>query len=89
MFKENLSLDDLPVLVVMIITPFAAFEPYNEVDAASFKTLKLSISFELILLISPANGTPSTIYRGLFDPLTELNPRILTSGAAPGCPPEL
>ncbi|MNG39243.1 hypothetical protein D3C84_1272440 [compost metagenome] len=50
----NLSFCDFPDFVVIIITPFAAFDPYKDVEEASFKTLILSMSLEFKLLISPA-----------------------------------
>ena len=69
---------------MIIITPFAAFDPYNEVEAASLRTERLSTSAELMVLMSPVNGTPSTMYNGVLDPLIELNPLIRMAGAEPG-----
>jgi hypothetical protein len=34
----------LPVFVVIIITPFAALEPYNDVEAASLRIVNDAIS---------------------------------------------
>src|SRR5690606_1243581 len=75
-----------PFLVVIITTPFAALEPYNVEAAASFNTLKLSISLGLMELRSPLNGIPSTTYSGLAEALIEPNPRTRTVASEPGCP---
>jgi hypothetical protein len=86
--KEKLttSLPFFPFLVVINITPLAAEEPYNDVEAASFKTLIDSTSRELIAATDPLKTTPSTTYNGLFPALIEEKPLILIAGNEPYCP---
>ena len=85
-FALTEDLPFLPLLVVMITTPFAARDPYSEVVAASFRIEILSTSSILILERAAEKGTPSTTYRGSFDALIDPNPRIRIEGAEPGWP---
>ena len=50
---ETAVLPCFPFLVVMMITPFAALEPYREAAAASFNTVMDSISSGLMVLRIP------------------------------------
>ena len=76
----------VPFLVVTITTPLAARAPYKAVDAASFKTVMVSISSLFKLAILAEKGTPSTTYNGALDDEIEPKPRIRTSGEEPGWP---
>ena len=78
------SLPDLPFLVVIKITPFAALDPYSEVEAASFNTFTEAISFGLMEAIFPLKITPSTTYNGELDAFTEEKPLILIEALVPG-----
>ena len=76
-----------PFLVVIIITPLAPRAPYNAAEAASFKTVSLSISAGLREFISPSKGTPSRIINGALPELIELIPLMRMAGDdPPGCP---
>src|SRR5690606_8663047 len=75
-----------PLTVVIMTTPLAAREPYNEVDAASLRIDIFSISSGLILAMSPDMGKPSTTYNGLLPPLTDNCPLILIDIPSPGLP---
>ena len=83
---KELSFPLFPLLVVIITTPFAALLPYKDVDAASFKTVRLSISLEFILEKLPVYSTPSTIINGLLDADIDPIPLILIAGLEPGWP---
>ena len=74
----------LPLLVVMITTPFAAREPYREVEAASLRMVKDSISSWLIVFSAPSYCTPSTINKGSVSPFNVPTPRITIPGEEPG-----
>ena len=80
---------DFAFLVVTITTPFAPRAPYRAFEAASFRTVMLSMSLGLRLLRSPEYGIPSTIHRGSFPALRELNPLIRIDGLEPGWPEEV
>ncbi len=73
---------------MIITTPLAARLPYNEVEAASLRTVMLSTSLVLILESEPSNCTPSNIIKGLFEALKEPIPLTLILGPAPGWPLE-
>ena len=75
-----------PFLVVIKTTPFAALEPYNEVEAASFNTEISSISSGFKALIFPVIGKPSITYRGSLPADTDTCPRIRTDIPCPGLP---
>jgi hypothetical protein len=77
----------LPFLVLIIITPFAAREPYIDAAEASFNTEMVSISLGLRLarrllefvrlLASPVlTGIPSMTKSGAEDAVIEPMPRI-------------
>ncbi len=76
----------LPLLVVIKITPLAPRAPYKALDAASFKTVVLSISAVFIEDISPSKGTPSTTYKGELPAAIDPTPLIRTVDVVPGCP---
>src|SRR5690606_23033194 len=86
--KVNTVLPDLPFLVVMRTTPFDARVPKIAAADASFRTSIRSISsgFKKLRFVPGGRGTLSTTYRG-SEPLTDVIPRIITRGLAPG-PPE-
>ena len=70
----------------MITTPFAALEPYNAVEAASFRIVKDAISSWLMELRSPSYWIPSTTKSGSELPFSVPTPRITISGLEPGWP---
>src|SRR5688572_8251692 len=76
----------LPCLVVMIITPLAAREPYRLAAVASFRMLMVAISAGSSALISPSYGAPSTTNNGALDALMLPTPRIRMVELLPGCP---
>ena len=84
--KLTVVFPTLPRLVVTKTTPFAALEPYREVEAASLRIEISSISSGLISLISPDIGKPSTTYKGLLPPETDNCPLIRTDIPPPGLP---
>src|SRR5690606_6947419 len=69
----------------MIITPFAALDPYKPVAAASLRIVTDSIS--LGLAVPPI--MPSTTYRGEDPAEIELDPRITILASEVGFPEEL
>src|SRR5688572_12574537 len=71
-----------PLLVVMMITPFAALEPYKPVTAASLRTVTDSTS--LGLTIPPT--IPSTTYNGAEAAEMDPEPRMIGVGATLGSP---
>src|SRR5690554_4060755 len=94
---ETRALPACPFLVVIRITPLDAREPYIAVSDASFRTVKVSMSFEFILLSGSAipltplvlsTGTPSITIRGSLLADIEDPPLIRIVEPAPGAPPE-
>ena len=93
--KLYFNLPFMPFLVVIIITPLDALEPYNAVAEASFKTLIDSISLGLMVfkrLAEPAmpllsTGTPSITIKGSLPALNEEPPRIRILLPPPAYPP--
>ena len=83
---DTRALPSLPFLVVTKITPLAPRAPYKAAAAASFSTVIVSISCELIEEISPSKGIPSTTYNGLLLDAIEPIPRIRTVAEVPGWP---
>ena len=79
---------NLPDFVVINITPFAAREPYKDVEDASFNTVIDSTWSCDMLLIFPLKGTPSKIIKGEVEAFIDPTPRINILGLSPGCPPE-
>ena len=93
---------DLPLLVVITITPFAPRAPYAAVADASLRTVILAISllFKLANEVSEEPevaaawlplviGTPSITYNGSFPAVIEERPRILMFATEPGVPEPL
>src|SRR5690554_558300 len=94
---ETRALPACPFLVVIRITPLDALEPYIAVADASFKTVKVSMSFEFILLrgsdipLTPlvlSTGTPSITIRGSLLADIDDPPLIRIVEPAPGAPPD-
>ena len=66
-----------PFFVVITITPFPEKAPQIDAAAASFRTVTLSISSGLILLIFPLYGKLSTTINGSGFPLIVLRPLMV------------
>src|SRR5690606_6749239 len=86
---------EAPFLVVIIITPFVALEPYKAAAEASFKTLILSISLGLMVLSRFAEpdtpllstGTPSITINGSLLAFNDADPLIRILLPPPAAPP--
>ena len=95
--KLNLTLPDEPFLVVMMITPFDALEPYRAVAEASLSTLIDSMSLGLMVfnrfaepaMPLPSTGTPSITINGSLLAFNEAPPLILIRLPPPAEPPPL
>jgi len=73
-----------PLLVVIITTPFAALDPYKEVEAASLRIVNEAISSWFIVLSSPSYSISSTINNGSVSPFRVPTTRITIPGDDPG-----
>src|SRR5690606_12276932 len=74
-----------PFLVVMMMTPLAALEPYMLADDASFKIWMEAISNVDISFMDLVLGMPSMIYNGLLLPSVPI-PLIRTVADPSGDP---
>ena len=83
--RVMLSLPSAPFFVVMMMTPFAAREPYIEAEAASFSTWIDSMSFGFNSCMPDLVGTPSMMYSGSLS-LSVPIPRIRTVAVPEGLP---
>ena len=73
----------------MLITPFAAREPYSEAAAAPLSTSIFSMSSASMSAMLAPRITPSTMYSGSCErpeALMLLGPRSRIDGAEPGRP---
>ena len=95
LLKLKRSAPFVPFLVVTMITPFDAREPYKAVADASFKMVIDSISLGLMVFNRfaepetpfPSTGTPSITINGSLLALSEAPPRIRMRLPPPAAPP--
>src|SRR5690606_39432838 len=85
----------LPLLVVMMMTPFEAREPYMAVAEASLRMENDSMSLGFMVLrmdlepptVTLSMGRPSITIKGSVEAPNEAPPRIRMTEPEPGSPP--